>query len=67
MAHHILGFRRAPIGVMLNLGPFNYPFNETYCTLIPAILMVRQTLTCGRPTKCFNASVNVVACMLPTG
>ena len=21
--------RRAPIGVMLNLGPFNYPFNET--------------------------------------
>jgi len=31
--------RRAPIGVMLNLGPFNYPFNETYCTLIPALLM----------------------------
>jgi len=31
--------KRAPIGVMLNLGPFNYPFNETYCTLIPAILM----------------------------
>uniref|UniRef100_A0A7S3AN93 Succinate-semialdehyde dehydrogenase, mitochondrial n=1 Tax=Haptolina ericina TaxID=156174 RepID=A0A7S3AN93_9EUKA len=31
--------KRAPLGVMLNLGPFNYPFNETYCTLIPAILM----------------------------
>jgi len=31
--------KRAPIGVMLNLGPFNYPFNETYCTLIPALLM----------------------------
>ncbi|EKX48684.1 hypothetical protein GUITHDRAFT_93522 [Guillardia theta CCMP2712] len=31
--------RRKPIGVMLNLGPFNYPFNETYTTLIPAILM----------------------------
>mmetsp|Transcript_26009 Transcript_26009/g.65622 ORF Transcript_26009/g.65622 Transcript_26009/m.65622 type:complete len:558 (-) Transcript_26009:185-1858(-) len=31
--------RRAPLGVMLNLGPFNYPFNETYTTLIPAILM----------------------------
>merc|ERR1719424_131333 len=31
--------KRGPIGVMLNLGPFNYPFNETYCTLIPAILM----------------------------
>jgi glyceraldehyde-3-phosphate dehydrogenase (NADP+) len=25
--------------VMLNLGPFNYPFNETYTTLIPAIVM----------------------------
>ena len=21
------------------MGPFNYPFNETYTTLIPAILM----------------------------
>jgi len=31
--------KRSPIGVMLNLGPFNYPFNETYCTLIPALLM----------------------------
>jgi len=31
--------KRAPVGVMLNLGPFNYPFNETYCTLIPALLM----------------------------
>ena len=35
MAQH----HRAPIGVMLNLGPFNYPFNETYTTLIPAIIM----------------------------
>jgi len=31
--------KRGPLGVMLNLGPFNYPFNETYCTLIPALLM----------------------------
>jgi len=31
--------RRAPIGLVLCLGPFNYPFNETYTTLIPAILM----------------------------
>jgi len=31
--------RRAPLGVMMNLGPSNYPFNETYATLIPAILM----------------------------
>ncbi|CAE7319576.1 gapN [Symbiodinium sp. CCMP2592] len=31
--------KRSPIGVMMNLGPSNYPFNETYATLIPAILM----------------------------
>merc|ERR1719321_267012 len=31
--------KRSPIGVMLNLGPANYPFNETYATLIPALLM----------------------------
>lgn len=31
--------RRAAIGVMLCLGPFNYPLNETYATLIPALLM----------------------------
>ena len=30
--------RRAAIGIMLCLGPFNYPFNETYAALIPAIL-----------------------------
>eukprot|EP01038_Epipyxis_sp_PR26KG_P005593 gene5593-7721_t len=31
--------RRAAVGVMLALGPFNYPFNETYTTIIPALLM----------------------------
>lgn len=31
--------RRAAIGIMLCLGPYNYPFNETYATLIPALLM----------------------------
>mmetsp|Transcript_30384 Transcript_30384/g.43523 ORF Transcript_30384/g.43523 Transcript_30384/m.43523 type:complete len:526 (-) Transcript_30384:134-1711(-) len=31
--------RRAGIGAMLAMGPFNYPFNETYTTLIPALLM----------------------------
>ena len=30
--------RRAAIGILLCLGPFNYPFNETYATLIPALL-----------------------------
>ncbi|PBQ31329.1 NADP-dependent glyceraldehyde-3-phosphate dehydrogenase [Sphingobacteriaceae bacterium] len=31
--------RRVPLGVVLCMGPFNYPLNETYTTLIPAIIM----------------------------
>jgi glyceraldehyde-3-phosphate dehydrogenase (NADP+) len=31
--------RRAPLGVTLSMGPFNYPLNETFTTLIPALLM----------------------------
>ena len=31
--------RRAPLGVTLCMGPFNYPLNETFTTLIPAIIM----------------------------
>ena len=31
--------RRAAIGIIMCLGPFNYPLNETYATLIPALLM----------------------------
>ena len=31
--------RRAAIGIILCLGPMNYPLNETYATLIPALLM----------------------------
>ena len=31
--------RRSPLGVCLSMGPFNYPLNETYTTLIPAIIM----------------------------
>ena len=30
--------RRGPLGMVLNLGPYNYPFNETYAMLIPALL-----------------------------
>ena len=32
-------FRRLAIGIMLCLGPYNYPINETYASLIPALLM----------------------------
>jgi glyceraldehyde-3-phosphate dehydrogenase (NADP+) len=31
--------RRAPLGPTLCMGPFNYPLNETFTTLLPAILM----------------------------
>jgi glyceraldehyde-3-phosphate dehydrogenase (NADP+) len=32
--------RRAPLGVVLCLSPYNYPLNETFCLLIPALMMV---------------------------
>ena len=35
----IAQIRRAPYGVVVCLGPFNNPFNETYTTLIPALIM----------------------------
>jgi glyceraldehyde-3-phosphate dehydrogenase (NADP+) len=35
----IAQIRRAPMGVVLCMGPFNYPLNETFTTLIPALVM----------------------------
>lgn len=35
----IAQIRRSPLGVVLCMGPFNYPLNETYTTLIPALIM----------------------------
>lgn len=31
--------RRGPLGVVLCMGPYNYPLNETFATLIPALIM----------------------------
>jgi glyceraldehyde-3-phosphate dehydrogenase (NADP+) len=31
--------RRGPLGVVLCMGPCNYPLNETFTTLIPALIM----------------------------
>ena len=31
--------RRAPLGPVLCMGPYNYPLNETFTTLIPALIM----------------------------
>jgi glyceraldehyde-3-phosphate dehydrogenase (NADP+) len=40
VAQGIVGqIRRAPLGVALCMGPFNYPLNETFTTLIPALVM----------------------------
>ena len=35
----IAQIRRSPLGVVLCMGPFNYPLNETFTTLIPAVIM----------------------------
>lgn len=31
--------RRSPLGVVLCMGPYNYPLNEIFTTLIPALIM----------------------------
>ena len=31
--------RRSPLGVTLCIGPYNYPLNETYTLMIPALIM----------------------------
>lgn len=31
--------RRCPLGICLCMGPFNYPLNETFAMLIPALIM----------------------------
>ncbi|MBI2277059.1 MAG: NADP-dependent glyceraldehyde-3-phosphate dehydrogenase [Dechloromonas sp.] len=31
--------RRSPVGIVLCMGPYNYPMNETFTTLIPALIM----------------------------
>ena len=41
--------RRAPLGTVLCLGPFNYPLNETYTTFIPALIMGNTVVMKGTP------------------
>jgi glyceraldehyde-3-phosphate dehydrogenase (NADP+) len=38
-AGFVAQIRRSPLGVVLCMGPFNYPLNETFTTLIPALIM----------------------------
>jgi glyceraldehyde-3-phosphate dehydrogenase (NADP+) len=35
----IAQIRRSPLGIALCMGPYNYPMNETFSTLIPALIM----------------------------
>lgn len=44
--------RRSPLGVVLCMGPFNYPLNETFTTLIPALIMGNTLLF--KPPKHWN-------------
>ena len=41
--------RRGPLGVVLCMGPFNYPLNETFATLIPALIMGNSVIL--KPAK----------------
>eukprot|EP00128_Syssomonas_multiformis_P017339 Colp12_sorted_trinity150504_noHs@10063 len=50
--------RRVPLGVVLCVGPFNYPFNETYTTLFPALLMGNTVILKTPRTGCM--------CHIPT-
>jgi glyceraldehyde-3-phosphate dehydrogenase (NADP+) len=36
--------RRGPLGVVFCLGPYNYPLNETFALLIPALIMGNTTI-----------------------
>jgi glyceraldehyde-3-phosphate dehydrogenase (NADP+) len=36
--------RRTPLGVVLCMGPYNYPLNETFATLVPALIMGNTVL-----------------------
>jgi acyl-CoA reductase-like NAD-dependent aldehyde dehydrogenase len=42
--------RRTPLGVVLCMGPYNYPLNETFATLIPALLMGTRSCSSRRST-----------------
>jgi glyceraldehyde-3-phosphate dehydrogenase (NADP+) len=44
----IAQIRRSPLGVVLCMGPFNYPLNETFTTLIPALIM-GNSIICKPP------------------
>lgn len=49
-SHGILArINRSPLGVVLCMGPYNYPLNETFATLMPALIMGNVVIF--RPAK----------------
>ena len=61
--------RRGPVGRILFLAPFNYPLNEMYAMLIPALL-VGNTVTMKLPTiggQCHLLTCEAFAAALPPG
>ncbi len=61
--------RRTPLGVVLCMGPYNYPLNETFATLIPALIMGNAVLL--KPPKLgvllFNPLLDGLASAFPKG
>jgi glyceraldehyde-3-phosphate dehydrogenase (NADP+) len=61
--------RRTPLGVVLCMGPYNYPLNETFATLIPALIMGNTVLF--KPPKLgillFNPLLDAFAAAFPKG
>ena len=61
--------RRGPVGRILFLAPFNYPLNEMYAMLIPALLC-GNVVTMKLPTiggQCHLLTVDAFATCLPPG
>ena len=61
--------RRGPVGAILFLAPFNYPLNEMYAMLIPALLM-GNTVTMKLPTiggQCHVLTAAAFAAHVPPG
>jgi glyceraldehyde-3-phosphate dehydrogenase (NADP+) len=61
--------RRTPLGVVLCMGPYNYPLNETFATLIPALLM-GNTVVFKPPqygTLLFSPLLDAFATAFPKG
>jgi glyceraldehyde-3-phosphate dehydrogenase (NADP+) len=65
----IAQIRRAPMGVVLCMGPFNYPLNETFTTLIPALIMGNTTIL--KPPKhgalLFAPMLSALSAVFPKG